>query len=371
MKKKKTIFLSIIGAISIGLIVFFSISWKNVETINIAGSSAVQPLIAKISNIYEKSDVVTQAGGSGAGINAVAKSTKDIGMASKNPNIITGNDDKDKQNSLYEEWINKKIKTITIAWDGMGVIYKPNDKNDKILDINQNNIVKLFKAFAGYEEFTFNDLNEDLPKQKINPYARSGGGNISGTADAFFKDSHFQIDKNNDFEKREIEALEVGNYGPNTKTTNESNSQVFNFVKDLGPGTITYLSAGYILNNYDIIIANGFQIATYNGHKINDKNITKGYDWYRPLNLMIATQDYEKNKFNKNINFINDILDIDLENENSTPGIADTKIEKLIEEEGYILLTKEQILSMAQDGKLENFWISYDHLLKFNGAKNE
>jgi phosphate transport system substrate-binding protein len=56
--------------------------------INAAGSSAVQPLMSAFSNRYPNADLVTQAGGSGAGIRAIIDGTKEIGMASKNPGIM-------------------------------------------------------------------------------------------------------------------------------------------------------------------------------------------------------------------------------------------------------------------------------------------
>ena len=61
---------------------------SNTPLINSAGSSAVQPLMASFSNKYLGADLVTQAGGSGAGIRAIIDGTKEIGMASKNPKII-------------------------------------------------------------------------------------------------------------------------------------------------------------------------------------------------------------------------------------------------------------------------------------------
>lgn len=351
---KKIITLSITGAVLIVPIIAFSIPWSNIQTINAAGSSAVQPLLAKISNVYTKADLVTQAGGSGAGIKLIANSQKDIGMASKNPKIV-GPGSESADPAVKKNWKKKRIKTVTIAWDGLGIIYKPKNANDKILDINQNNIGKIYQAFAGFKQLRFSDLDPKWNSDSdinILAFARSGGSAVSGTADAFFKDSGFKNYDSN-LSEDEKNALKNGSYGPYTTPTNESNSQAFSFIKDLGPGIMTYLSAGYILNNEKQIEDAGFKIATYNGIKISDNKISEkgGYEWFRPLNLMVSLASLE----NKSKDLINAIF-------------TDTKIRKIIKDEGYINLSKNQIESM---GTKKDFWNKSDSDLNFCGANPE
>lgn len=351
---KKIISFSITALFLAVPIIVFSIPWNNIETINAAGSSAVQPLMAKISNVYQKADLVTQAGGSGAGIKLIANSQKDIGMASKNPKIVgLGSEKADPV--LKKKWENKQIKTITIAWDGLGIIYKPgtDEDKDRIFDINETNIIDIYKAFAGYEFFSFSEIPNSKLKsnQKIKTYARSGGSKVSGTADAFFKDSNLKSNKKLD--EKEKKALSDGSYGPYTITTNESNSQVFSYVKDFGPGTMTYLSAGYILNNIKEITQAGFKVATYKGINIEDGKITNGFNWFRPLNLMVSLARLE----DKVKNLIDEIL--------SSSILID-----IIRKDGYIPLTTKQIESMnGVNGKRWDKTKSSDVALEYCGAK--
>ncbi|MGL5520010.1 MAG: PstS family phosphate ABC transporter substrate-binding protein, partial [Metamycoplasmataceae bacterium] len=296
MKKKSILLTSLLVTSSTALIIGFAVPWSNnFQILNAAGSSAVQPLLSQISNIYKASDVVTQAGGSGAGIQAIANGTKDIGMASKNPGVV----EEGPTSKFYKNWVDNKIKTVTIAWDGIGIIYKSSN-NNQILDINKTSINNLYNAFAGNEQFSFNQIDQNFNDDSIiAPYARAGGSNISGTAGAFADDSHLNptIDK-------EIKAiLKEGNYGKYTTSTAEANSQVWDFVKDKGNGTITYLSSGFILNNKAMIENAGFKIATYNGGTPMETDlISKGYDWYRPLNLMISlTKNKEILEANKQL----------------------------------------------------------------------
>ena len=111
---------SLIGVGFVGLITFISTSWNNMTTISMAGSSAVMPLMNSLSNIYTKADIVTSAGGSGAGINHILNNTKEIGMASKSPGIL----ELGENNTKYQTWKNINAKTLTIAWDGMALVYK-------------------------------------------------------------------------------------------------------------------------------------------------------------------------------------------------------------------------------------------------------
>ena len=314
--------------------------------INAAGSSAVQPLMSSFSNKYPTADLVTQAGGSGAGIRAIIDGTKEIGMASKNPGIIKSTAGEIPSED-EQKWIEREIKTVTIAWDGMGLVYKPSKPNTQI-DVNLGTILNIYTSFAGHEQKTYADLGIADDTTPIHPYARSGGAVVSGTADAFYKDSKLAYEKNPELD----DALIKGNYGKFTKTTSESNSQAWSFVKNENKvGSMVYLSAGFINNNRKEIEDNGFEIATYENHTIEKDNIAKTYNWFRPLNLMISiarTPGEDTIKDYHSQDLINWIL-------------GDPVAKKTITTEGYVELSQEDILDkMCLNKDLSTFWTATD-----------
>jgi len=312
---------------------------SNTSIINTAGSSAVQPLMVEFSNEYTSADIVTQAGGSGAGIRAVIDETKEIGMASKWPNIIGGKNKSDEQ-----KWIDNKIKTITIAWDGMGIIYKPANKNTKKIDINTKTIKEIYVAFAGNKQVKFSEIGIPEDETYIWPFARSGGSLVSGTADAFYKDSHLEYEEDKLLDK----ALIDGQYGEFTTTTAESNSQAWSFIKNENKiGSMIYLSAGFIINNKEEILNNGFEIATYNGVELKLSTIAQQYNWYRPLNLMMSIKNIEIRKTPSG-QLIEWILNFPTAEEIITNG-------------GYIKLTEKEIKElMCLNNDLSTFWTTDD-----------
>ncbi len=352
MKKVKIIICSLLFALSSGVIIYFSIP-KNLSTINMAGSSGVSPLATSLANKYSNADVVVQAGGSGLGIDVALTGKKDIGMASKTPILPS--------DPLFsKDWKDKEMKTITVAWDGMGIVYKPPTFiNDNFkLDINLNTLPWIYLAFAGFEEVSWNKMTNTFvgPLGKINPYARDGGSQKSGTADAFYKNSNIawkestSVSLTTQQKKLIDDALENGNYGRNTKKTAEANSQAWDFFKtENTPGSMIYLSSGFILQNSKEIKDQGFKIATYNGTSLEKDAITKSYNWYRPLNFMVSIPRIN-NEIKK---FIEWTLEV---NQNM-----------IIENEGYIFLTLEQKKSMSDLDN--NFWTS-DWVLKTSGANN-
>ena len=330
--------------------------------INAAGSSAVQPLMVAFSNKYFPSDLVTQAGGSGAGIRAVIDGTKEIGMASKNPGVIKMLAPGEKPSADQIKWIKNEIKTVTIAWDGMGLVYKTANKNTEI-DVNEKTIKNIYTAFAGNKKVTFADIGGIGDNTQIHPYARSGGSVVSGTADAFYKDSNLKYEVD-DAEKEILNSAMInGQYGSYTKTTAESNSQAWSFVKNENKiGSMTYLSAGFINNNRKEIENEGFKIATYNKISIDIQNITEGYNWYRPLNLMLSIKTDTPNSEPFKIN--------NFSSQNLIEWILSSEIGRgIIESEGYVNLKESQILDlMCVDGDPATFWKSTDKEI-FN-AKN-
>ncbi|MBR3348418.1 MAG: PstS family phosphate ABC transporter substrate-binding protein [Mycoplasmataceae bacterium] len=307
-----------------------------VQTISIGGSTAVLPLVNAFSNVYEGIDIVTSAGGSGVGINSVIEDTKEVGMASKNPGMYTADPSKDKKKELWNE---KKIKTVTIAWDGIGIIYRPpkNLDQNQIVDINAESLAKIYASFSGVKKITFGDLMGIDNKTEIIPFARNGGSEVSGTADAFLKDSKIDYKESEYWKQLSkeqqidiVDKLTNGSYENNVVQTAEANSQAWNRIKNGPEGSMIYLSSGFILNNKEEIEKLGFKIATYNGTQLSENEITKNYNWYRPLNLMYSTTRAS-----------NSILEM------FKWILFSPESRKVISEQGYVALNEEQISKMS------------------------
>lgn len=287
-----------IGLAISGVIVLSSGIIHNVSTVSIGGSTAVLPLINDIANHLNYIDIVTSAGGSGVGINSIINGSKEIGMSSKNPQI-----DKWKDNQLdeykYNVWENKKVKTLTIAWDGIGIIYKPTKQSmNEDLNINATTLGKIYSAFSGFKEITFGDLFNNGDTKVITPYARNGGGDVSGTTEAFLLESNVEWggpDISPQDKKIIINNIQKGNYGSHVRQTSEANSQAWANVKNGPEGSMIYLSSGFIINNKKEIEKYGFKIAKYDGKEMTIETIAKGYNWFRPFNL-IYSMDHVKNK---------------------------------------------------------------------------
>ncbi len=339
---KKSIKYTLVGvtlSCACAIIVAFSTSWTNMPMISIGGSSAVSPLITAYSNIYNESDIVVQAGGSGVGISSALDGRKNIGMASKNPKGL-------EDLSIKDKWIKNQMKTITIAWDGIGIVYNPYDKEE--LDLNENNIELIYNIFAGQEVSWSSIVGSGNYKKPALAFARDGGALKSGTADAFLHDSHF-----NKKPSKEIEDILVkGNYGKYSIPTAESNVEAWGSIESRNiDGSLIYLSAGFILNNKKEIEEKGFKIATYNGQELSQQSITAGYNWYRPFNLMTS------------LNTINDAIKKFIEFTITTSP----KRDKIIQELGFVKLTDAQTNSMKDPSG--NLWVS-DEKLQHCGAKS-
>lgn len=366
--KKLNFKIGIIGVSLIGVtttIVLTSGILSHTPLINAAGSSAVQPLMASFSNQYLPADLVTQAGGSGAGIRAIIDGTKEIGMASKNPGVIKELKPGEEPSPDQLKWIERKIKTVTIAWDGMGLVYKPKEKGTKV-DVNENTIKKIYTAFAGHEQLTYADIGVEGDNTIIYPYARSGGSTVSGTADAFYKDSKLKYEVTPDEKKILDDSLNNGAYGKHTITTSESNSQAWSFVKNENKiGSMVYLSAGFINNNMKEIKDNGFEIATYNGFTVDIENIAKNYNWYRPLNLMISIEPNPEKPGEIRDHNSQKLIEWILAEADKEPIPAE-----IISRGGYIKLSREEIKKlMCLNGDLNTFWEATDE--KIFNQKNE
>ncbi|MGL5733185.1 MAG: hypothetical protein ACRCXE_03885, partial [Metamycoplasmataceae bacterium] len=209
----------------------------------------------------------------------------------------------------------------------------------------------IYLAFAGHQELTYEDIGITGDKTVISPYARSGGAVVSGTADAFYKDSNIKYEVSEEEKELLDESLLKGSYGKFTRTTSESNSQAWSFVKNENKvGSMVYLSAGFINNNINEIEREGFKVATYETIKADVENITVGYNWYRPLNLMISIKE------SKELDNLKELVDWILAPEEEEPIPAE-----IISKGGYIKLTEQQIKDfMCLDDNINTFWTATD-----------
>lgn len=364
-----------ISSLCLGLIVGFSVDWKNPKWIYVSGSSTVQPLINEISKIYTQAEVISEAGGSSTGIYNVVNYNKDVGATSREPQVHEAGlpavaNEQAISGEYSTAWNELQIKTITIGFDGIGLIYKFNN-SEKYSDlvINNNNILNLYDAFTGSGEIdSLNQIQNDLPNIKIRAYARTGGSNTSGTAEAFLKNSGFKLPEpgNKDYERWERidDILSSGKYGPSVQQTAESNLITWSNIKANSSNNdfayMTYLSAGFIKNNYDDILKAGFKVALYQEDgqepvELIDSdtqviNVPDKYKWYRPLDLIVRLKDDDKLEDIKQfIEFIH--------NESLKPN---SKLLNIYDQLGYISLSEEKWNTMCIDDTYnsQNFWTS-------------
>lgn len=364
-----------IGAIS-GLIIGLAVDWNHPNWIFIAGSSTIQPLLEEISAIYKKSEISANSGGSTFGITSVVTNKKNIGMLSKEPDVsVAGLPGVNGQDGQYKkEWEEFGIKTITIAKDAIGIIYKSNEE----LDINDANVQNFYKVFCGDNNINFKTLMPNSSNtQQFIPFARSGGGHESGTAEAFIKYNGLSNGSKSELEKIKVNGKDVwtilsnGDYTLDVQQTNESNLETWEVIKNYGGNKIpiSYLSAGFILNNYDEITRNGFKVATYNGGKalIDSNNEINNYDynWYRPLNLLLRTNNIQNEKS------ISDFIEWLLGN----LMFKNSSVSKCFDNIGFVKCNKETLLTMfeqTQNNILDyleqniNQYSDYDDFLEKN-----
>lgn len=312
--------------IPIAFVLAFSFNQKNSTTISCVGSSGVKPFIETLSTDYLKQhkeiDITVEAGGSGEGINQVSKGFCHIGDSSKDPYSVI------KDNEL---WKTNRIKTVTVSWEAICLVYIPpvsgltDEQLDTMLDVNDNNVSKLYAAFSGYKGTLLNSnpkvgdflstaaqsfLNEQQ-KETLNnsafvPYARTGGSTTSGTAYSFFNDSKF-ADPHTGLNQDQIDAFETGTYGSEWEIvqTDEANSRAWDmFQKNNKPGSVVYLSSGFVESNIELIRKYRYGIFSYNGNPYSINNLSNGYNWCRPLNLMFSLNSYIVSQISSFIDYL-------------------------------------------------------------------
>lgn len=368
---KKWLKISLISLACIVPIVFvvsFSTTWSNKTTITSVGSSGVKPFIEELSKDYlkahKKIDITVDAGGSGFGISQVADGYTNIGNASKDPYSSVN----DSANKLLDKWTNRRIKTFTVAWEAICLVYIPPksipkevidlDNQNPLLHVSPGLIDKLYQAFSGYHGSSYY-LGNDYPKLsdfistgydnykssldiKITPYVRTGGSLTSGTASSFYDYSRFSS-AHNLLDEKTKRAFEVGDYGSSWTIvqTDEANSRAWDmFSKSNVPGSVVYLSSGFVAKNKKLIENKGYGIFGYKAdgttsttpspYSIDNVKNNK-YNWCRPLNLMTSLKN-DSGELDFITNYLLDINNLD--------------IQKKWNDMGAICLSSNQIKSM-------------------------
>ena len=105
---------------------------------------------------------------------------------------------------------------------------------------------------------------------------------------------------------QQIASFENGNYGSDFKLydTDEANSRAWSiFASNDIPGSMIYLSSSFVEQNYKLIENNKYGILAYNKIKYKNNNIANGYNFFRPLNLLLSV-----NASSQTLEFIEDIL---------------------------------------------------------------
>lgn len=361
---KKGILKKVLGitaiAIPIGLVIGFSNSWVQFPSVSVSGSSAMEPLLSILGDSYGDADVSVVAGGSGAGVKAAVLQEKDIGNSSANPYSRVQKATIAKDEYDLGMWNEKEMKTVTVAWDAIAIVYKPISNADTTLNLTNDNIAKLYEVFAGQNSYPINYLiNGSTSSASWTPYARTGGAKASGTATSFLKESGFS--NASTIPSNISKILDEGSYGKKTVQTAESNIESWTRIKsDNQPGSIIYLSLGFVSKNIAEITSSGFKVATYNGKDANKANIdSKQYLWFSPLNSIFSTKLAPKPV----IDFMWWIFD-------------SSESTKIIEDAGFIPLnsTYKETMFLKSDSKnVQNFLKANDYALYLQrkGTSNE
>lgn len=359
---------SVIAGVATAAVAVSFVNWNGSTIIYSSGSSAVFPLMTILGEQYNgpgEIDLVVEAGGSGTGVTKIVTSKTQMGNLSRSPKVSeaglpagTTGAPTQKDYQFQKQWIDNKLKTITLGWDGICVVYKPYAGDTTVLDINEKNYETLFKAFAGNTQVSYSELDEKptVSTQYLKPYARNGGSKKSGTADAFYNYSGFDVKK---LPEKTIDALKYGSYGEITKQTKENNSEVWAYISegtDL-EGRITYLSTGFVLNNLDLIKSKGFKIATYKKTELASDKINNGYDWVRPLNTVISLNS----KDDKNSRSVKTFIEWVMSGPDTNKNQYDKHLDKLFKEVGIKQLSETEYKTMMINN---NFWVDDYQLIK-------
>lgn len=330
----KPLLIGVACTIPVGLVVGLSVNWSHTKFISAVGSSGVKPFIEGFGKTYHKQhsqyDVTVESGGTAFAIEQIAKGYTNLGNASNNPYDIIQNE------GYTSKWDNKK--TFTLGWEGLVIMYslpELSDNGAKHFDIliTSDNILQLYAIFSGWyelkdqqwskeyqnlwfyhdpacEQYMSSQDIEALKKTSILPFVRSGGNTGANSSIAFTYYSNL-ADFSQMTEKQQ-KAFSGGQYGTDGKNmeTDESNARAWqSFVAKDKPGSMVYLTTSFLSqDNLDQMSNRGYKLAKVrygtvdtsvldeNG-KLELDNLAKlgGYNWYRPINVMIDL-DVQKSK---------------------------------------------------------------------------
>lgn len=327
----------------VGLIVGLSVNWDHTKTISCIGSSGVKPFMDAFGESFRKSnngyDVTVDSGGSTYAISQVANGYCNFGNASKN----TYND-VHKDAEVLRLWETEKLKTVTIGWEAIGIIYHiPNGLTQNAINhfdlyMCNDNINYLYAAFSGFDEYYDQDnqikpLNKEFtsfyqfltPDAKANmteadiaickntqivPATRSGGATVANSSLSFAIESNLNVNMT----PKQKMAFTGGQFGSDRKViqTDESNAkgyEAFDGLNEKYPGLMVYLTSAFtepektkkiISDNKSYKFMSYQPSGSNNIFKYEYDNFDNGYDFIRPLNIAVRTKtDYSKFEDNK------------------------------------------------------------------------
>ncbi len=212
-------------------------------TIQIAGSTTVQPLAEALAEAYTAMNpdvtIEVQGGGSSVGVTSAGEGTVDIGNASRNV--------KDSEFETFPE-----LQVHTIAFDGIAIVTNPD------LELPSLTIEQVQQLFAG-EIANFSEVGG--PDAEVVVVSREEG---SGTRAAFEE----LVMEHNDSEAQITE----------TALLQQSNGQVRTTVAET-PNTIAYVSFGFLDESVNTVAIDGVEPTV--------ANVKNGsYSIFRPLNML-------------------------------------------------------------------------------------
>ena len=313
----------LVAAAPVALIVGLSVPNTSIKNISTVGSTDLKPFIEPLAEEYSKQhseyDITVESGGSDFGIEETAYGLANIGNLTKNSFSKV-------KDSFKQEWIDRSMKTVTLAWEGICVVYIPpqgisadaKSKLNTILDMNSTTIGNLYRTFSGFKD----GLGQDKPtmglflksgvitdptdlglfqNQEVIPFARSGGYITSGTTSSFYNDSHFDFDTTT-LSDRQQSAFKFGNYGDDWRVydTDEANTRAWDLFSSYNlPGSMVYLSSGFVKQNIKLIQNAGYGVFSYNGVEfaVDKINTASGYNFYHPLNMTLSIEDQKARGF--------------------------------------------------------------------------
>lgn len=326
----KPLLIGVACTIPVGLVVGLSVNWDHTQFISAVGSSGVKPFIESFGKAYHNShnkfDVTVESGGTMFAVEQVAKGYTTMGNASNNPYLVVNTQ------GYKDQWTNKK--TFTLGWEGLVMMYSlpkgltQQAKEKFNIVITEDNILPLYGVFSGYHQLKVGnwdplmdslwyyapaDVKELITNEKdvkllketqILPFVRAGGNNGANSSIAF---SYYSNLKNfDDMTEIQKQAFKYGKYGSDgleIMQTDESNARAWqSFVYNDNGASMTYLTSSFIANenNRKQMEEKGYKLAGYQPkgkttrifidgtkeslEKIDSQN---GYNWYRPINIMI------------------------------------------------------------------------------------